>query len=331
METLLIIIFILGFIGYLVNEFDKSKAKNKRKRVNKKPDNNTGVLNDYQSIDYITKVKELKRQKEHSQAIEMLLKIVDTEEKEAKIKSRQQGFRWTPAPWAYNQLAIIYRKEKRYNDEVAILERYMQQEGAKGNGESKMEQRLKKAKELANTQDSSNSVEVSFKYNPQIITRQGIQILESLHILANTKNIDTLKGRFEFIAKLYDNFINASSHKRFVSDIQKSIDEYKATYYERIPNEYEINLLIKPDKENLRSFYIKCIFDCFKRFQDDQEKEIESLKRQDAKDRRIKKILEVAKESKTEMIEKSTDKRTVDSYINEIEQIIQAYNGYLKS
>jgi len=330
METILIIIFILGLFGYLINAFDKSKAKNKRIKVNKTPDNRTESLNNYQSYDYIEKVKELKRQKEHSKAIELLLKIVDKEEREAKVKSKQLGFRWTPAPWAYNQLAIIYRKEKRFDDEVTILERYMKQEGVAGNGDSMMEQRLKKAKELAASQKSSITVITTFDYDPQIIRRLGVQLLESFYILANTKNIDTLKGRFEFIEKQYDDFIKASSYKRFISDIQNSIDEYKATYYERIPNEYEINLLIKPDKNNLRIFYVECIYNCFKRFQEEQKKQIESLKRQDAKDRRIKKIMSVAEEAKTELLNKSTDKQKTDYYINEIEQILQAFNGYLE-
>lgn len=103
------------------------------------------------------------------------------------------------------------------------------------------------------------------------------------------------------------------------------------TYYERVPNEFEINLLIKPDKENLKKFYIDCIFNCFKRFQKEQEKQIEAIKRQDAKERRIKKILNVANEAELEMIDMSSDKQVIDKYIHEIEQIIKAYKGYLKS
>ena len=46
-------------------------------------------------------------------------------------------------------------------------------------------------------------------YSPQVIQRIGVQILESLHILSNTKNIDTLKGRFEFVENLYDDFVKS--------------------------------------------------------------------------------------------------------------------------
>ena len=190
--------------------------------------------------------------------------------------------------------------------------------------------KVKKTKEVFSTKDK-NVTNYSFNYSPQAIQRQGIQILESLHILFNTKNIDTLKGRFEFIETLYNDFLKASTNKRFLSDIQNSIDEYKMTYYERIPNEYEINLLIKPDKENLKKIYISCVFNCFKRFQEEQERQIESLKRQDSKARRIKNILNVGNEAKLEMINKSSDKQMINNYIDEIDQIIKAYKGYLEN
>ena len=212
-------------------------------------------------------------------------------------------------------------------DEEAQLEGYRTQVKSTNNEISN----IKKKKEILSTNNENVNNKYGLNYIPQIIERRGIQILESLHILSNTKNIDTLKGRFEFIENLYDDFVNASSHKRFVSDIQNSIDEYKMTYYERIPNEYEINLLIKPDKENLKKFYIDCIFNCFKKFQEEQEKQIESIKRQDSKERRIKKILNVANEAKSEMMDKSSDKQMIDNYIYEIEQIINVYKGYLES
>lgn len=333
MEILLIVIIIIIFIGYFTNAFNKTHANKKKtnKSIRKASGDSERFIKDTHYTDYVEKVIDLKKQKEHSKAIELLLKLVHEVEKEAKIQSKRLGYNWGVAPWYYEQLAIIYRKEKRFNDEVAILERYMQQEGVAGDGGSKMEQRLIKAKELAASQNSSKPVRVTFNYNPHIIRRQGVQILESLHILATTKNIDTLKGRFEFIDKQYVDFVKASSHKRFVSDIQHSIDEYKATYYERIPDEYEINLLIKPSIENLITFYIECIFYCFKRFLVDQEKQIESLKRQEAKDRRIKKILTVAKEAKTEMINKSIDEQKINKHLEEIEQIIRENNRHIEN
>lgn len=53
------------------------------------------------------------------------------------------------APWPYERLAILYRKQKRYADEVAILERFGRQTHAPGVGPRKLGERLAKARRLA--------------------------------------------------------------------------------------------------------------------------------------------------------------------------------------
>ena len=160
---------------------------------------------------------------------------------------------------------------------------------------------------------------------------QGVQILESLNIIATTKSIDTLLGRFEFLEKIYDYFILASSNKRYISDIQISIDEYKTRFYERIPMESEINLLIKPNKNNLITFYIKCIYDCLVRFKEIQILQIENLKQQNAKIRRFNKIVDVAKLSKSEMIKVSNDNHNLNEFLVEIDKIIKENRNLLEN
>ena len=95
-------------------------------------------------IDYVEQIKKLKKEKKHQEAIYLLLKLVDATESESK----EAGKGWGVAPWYYEQLAIIYRKEKRYADEIAILERYMVQEKAPGAGAAKLAERLIKVKGL---------------------------------------------------------------------------------------------------------------------------------------------------------------------------------------
>ena len=51
------------------------------------------------------------------------------------------------APWYYEQLAIVYRKIKRLDDEIQILERYESQPKAPGVSPEKLAERLKKARE----------------------------------------------------------------------------------------------------------------------------------------------------------------------------------------
>jgi len=64
-------------------------------------------------------VKELKRNREHEKAEELLLWCINFAESETK-----PGVRDHPR-WYYKHLAIIYRKENRYQDEIDILQRYV--------------------------------------------------------------------------------------------------------------------------------------------------------------------------------------------------------------
>ncbi len=78
--------------------------------------------------DYVERVKQLKAEKRNVEAIELLSKLVaDTENESIK-----QGGGWGVAPWYYEQLAILYRKEKQYDKEVEILERYESKPKAPG-------------------------------------------------------------------------------------------------------------------------------------------------------------------------------------------------------
>jgi hypothetical protein len=92
---------------------------------------------------YPDQIRQLKREKRHVEAIKLLLKLVYATEQESKVAG------WGVAPWYYEQLAILYRKEKDYDKEVAILERYESQTKAPGAKPQKLALRLVKARELA--------------------------------------------------------------------------------------------------------------------------------------------------------------------------------------
>lgn len=86
--------------------------------------------------DAVDDIKQLKREKEHEKAEELLLWCIEQTEAE-------QG---QVAPWYYRHLGIIYRKDERYDDEVEILERYVD---VAQHPDPDMVERLEKARELA--------------------------------------------------------------------------------------------------------------------------------------------------------------------------------------
>jgi len=150
--TLLVGLIMVAIIAYKVASV-KSKAKsvNKNRPIDselnellerEKRIKSAGIIDGRHYTEYIGEIKQLKREKRHNEAIKLLGRLVGAVEKEARVAD------WGVAPRYYEELAIIYRKEKRYSDEVDILERYRKQQRAAGANPSKLDERLKKAKAL---------------------------------------------------------------------------------------------------------------------------------------------------------------------------------------
>ncbi|WP_286241156.1 hypothetical protein [Neptuniibacter halophilus] len=96
--------------------------------------------------DHIETIKQLKREGKNQEAIVLLLDCVEATESQ----SEHAGEGWGVAPWYYEQLAILYRKERQFDKEVKILERYDSQPKAPGAGPKKLAERLVKARTLLN-------------------------------------------------------------------------------------------------------------------------------------------------------------------------------------
>ena len=100
----------------------------------------------------VERVKHLRAENRVQEVVELLLKLIGETEAEAKAR----GAGWGVAPWYYEQLAILYRKEKRHVDEVEILERYESQPKAPGVGPGRLAARLVKARRLRDARAQAN-------------------------------------------------------------------------------------------------------------------------------------------------------------------------------
>lgn len=107
-----------------------------------------GCIEGNHYTDFVEKVKELKRSGQRQEAIDLLAKLIDATEAESAASNKQLGV----APWYYEQLAVLFRQEKRLTDEVNILERYQEQKHAPGVGPAKLSERLTKARDLLRCQ-----------------------------------------------------------------------------------------------------------------------------------------------------------------------------------
>ena len=184
---------------------------------------------------------------------------------------------------------------------------------------------------LKQKQQQRESEIKNFNYVPMQIQRQGIQLLESINILNTTKSLDTLIGRYDFIQKMYDDFVKASYNSRYISDIQRAIDEYKTMYYDRIIKDFELQLLVHPNHENLKEYYSLCLFNCFEGFYNEQIEQIGALKKDDAKQRRKEKIIEVGNQTISEFDKNDSDGEKFKSHLNALKEKLANLDSVNKS
>jgi hypothetical protein len=102
-----------------------------------------GFYKDRHYTEWVEDLQQLKRDGRLDDYEKIMLILLDANE--ADLKKQQ----WGVAPWYYEQLAILYRKQKRYEAEVAVLERYDRQKKAGGVKPAKLKERLGKVRELA--------------------------------------------------------------------------------------------------------------------------------------------------------------------------------------
>lgn len=87
---------------------------------------------------YVDEVKALEKAGRQDEAVVLLLHLVEATEAESEAEGLGV------APWYYERLAIIYRKQHRLEDEVEILKRFVEQKHAPGASPPKLLRRLHK-------------------------------------------------------------------------------------------------------------------------------------------------------------------------------------------
>jgi len=126
---------------------------------------------------WVRDVKILKKNKDYLGLENLLMNLVYATEEESEIN----GF--GVAPYYYNELAILYRKQKKYSKEVSILERFSSQKHGPGVMSLKLFDRLIKAKTLDRTQKTTiiSKGGIMTKSNPN-------QLIELENEIASLKN-----------------------------------------------------------------------------------------------------------------------------------------------
>jgi len=163
---LLILVIIIAYIIGKNTDAKNSKEKTSNNRIDYENvqisetkdstkitfKNKAGYIDGKHYTEYVDDIKEFKRQNKLQDAENILLKIIKALKAEAKAEAKAEGPHWFLAPWYFKQLAIIYRKQKRIEKERYILEQYLYLNKIDGKGETPLEVRYRKVKEMIKKQ-----------------------------------------------------------------------------------------------------------------------------------------------------------------------------------
>jgi hypothetical protein len=154
----------------------------------------------------------------------------------------------------------------------------------------------------------------------------GLQVLETVHIIATTKNFDTIKGRYELLLERIDTLRKAKSNQLYSADINTSIETYKSLYYNRPLQDFELSAILKPNDFDAQNFYCEALVSCIKRFVDEQISEIAGLKSESAKIKRRAKVIDKIKLSKDELQYKCASASSYLTSLSSFEEIQTTLN-----
>ncbi len=154
----------------------------------------------------------------------------------------------------------------------------------------------------------------------------GLQVLETVHIIATTKNFDTLKGRYELLLERIGTLKSAESNRLYTTDINTSIETYKSMYYDRPLQDIELSAVLKPNNFDTQSFYCEALTNCIKRLVEEQANEITGLKSENAKVKRRAKVIDKIQLSKDELQSKCASTESYSTALNSLETIQATLN-----
>ena len=124
------------------------------------------------------------------------------------------------------------------------------------------------------------------------VQRASIQTMETLYIITTSKNIDTIRGRYDFLLTVISTLKSAKSNSQYSTIINMGLDQFKKIHPASVPQDYQLAVLSNPDSFDVNDFYCNSLVNAIKRFCEKQSEEIKALKKEATKAKRITKVIE---------------------------------------
>jgi hypothetical protein len=146
--------------------------------------------------------------------------------------------------------------------------------------------------------------------------------MESLYILATSKNIETIKGRYDILLTLIPTLKSAKNNSQYSTVIQSALGQFKTMYPTSVPQEYQLTVLSNPEKFDINEFYCTSLVNATKRFYEKQFEEINALKKESAKTKRFAKVIDAIKLVQNELQLKCSSSQSYPTAKAELEKLL---------
>lgn len=153
------------------------------------------------------------------------------------------------------------------------------------------------------------------------VQRAAIQTMETLYIIATSKNIETIKGRYDFLLTLIPTLKSAKSSSQYSTIIKMALDQFKTMYPASVPQDYQLAVLSNPGTFDVNDFYSNSLVNAIKRFCEKQSEEIKALKKEATKAKRISKAVETIKSTQYELETKCSLASSFPTAIAELKKL----------
>jgi len=154
--------------------------------------------------------------------------------------------------------------------------------------------------------------------------RAVIQTMESLYILATSKNIETIKGRYDFLLTLIPTLKSAKNNSQYYNVMQSAFGQFKTMYPTSVPQEYQLSFIHNPETFDINEFYCSSLVNATKRYYKKQLEEINALKKEAAKTKRVAKVIDTIKSVQNELQLKCSASKSYSMANVELEKLLSA-------
>jgi hypothetical protein len=153
------------------------------------------------------------------------------------------------------------------------------------------------------------------------VQSKAVQTMETLYIIATSRNLDTIKGRYEFLLKIIATLKSAKSNPQYPTLIQTALEKFKTIHPASVPQDYQLAALSSPDIFDFNEFYCTSLVMAMKRFCEEQSEEINALKKETARAKRVSKVVETIRSAQNELAAKCTSASSYTMASAELEKL----------